>query len=171
MNIGQSLKVLARSLSLAGILCIIAACRGQVDAPQTAGPEVDVMTLQPQSIALITEVLGHTSAFLTAGRSRLGTSTGDSRRGGMKLRSRPIGFKLMREGTAGAMIHDLLWWTTILRVARATVTALSHGTLQLRKDPYHQFTHPLMTPVILGTSVPMKANLEGGYVEGHRQGA
>src|SRR6266849_8125013 len=53
-------------LSLAGILCIIAACRGQVDAPQTAGPEVDVMTLQPQSIALITEVPGHTSAFLTA---------------------------------------------------------------------------------------------------------
>jgi len=58
--------VLARSLSLAGFLCIIAACRGQVDAPQTAGPEVDVMTLQPQSIALITEVPGHTSAFLTA---------------------------------------------------------------------------------------------------------
>jgi membrane fusion protein, multidrug efflux system len=66
MNTGQSLKVLARSLSLAGILCTIAACRGQVDAPQTAGPEVDVMTLQPQSIALITEVPGHTSAFLTA---------------------------------------------------------------------------------------------------------
>jgi membrane fusion protein (multidrug efflux system) len=66
MNIGQSLKVLARSLSLAGILCVIAACRGQVDAPQTAGPEVDVMTLQPQSVALITEVPGHTSAFLTA---------------------------------------------------------------------------------------------------------
>jgi membrane fusion protein (multidrug efflux system) len=66
MNIDQSLKVLARSLSLAGILCIIAACRAQVDAPQTAGPEVDVMTLQPQSIALITEVPGHTSAFLTA---------------------------------------------------------------------------------------------------------
>jgi membrane fusion protein (multidrug efflux system) len=66
MNIGQSLKVLARSLSLAGVLCIIAACRGQVDAPQTVGPEVDVMTLQPQSIALITEIHGYTSAFLTA---------------------------------------------------------------------------------------------------------
>jgi membrane fusion protein (multidrug efflux system) len=66
MNIGQSLKVLARNLSLAGILCMFAACRGQVDAPQTAGPDVDVMTLQPQSIALITEVPGHTSAFLTA---------------------------------------------------------------------------------------------------------
>ncbi len=66
MNSGQSVKVLACSLSLAGILCIIAACRGQVDAPQTAGPEVNVMTLQPQSIALITDVPGHTSAFLTA---------------------------------------------------------------------------------------------------------
>jgi membrane fusion protein (multidrug efflux system) len=65
-SIVQSLKVLARSLCLAGILCIIAACRGQVDAPQTAAPEVDVMTVQSQSIALITEVPGHTSAFLTA---------------------------------------------------------------------------------------------------------
>jgi membrane fusion protein (multidrug efflux system) len=60
------LQGFARRLSLAGILCVIAACRGQVDAPQTARPEVDVMTLQPQSIALITEVPGHTSASLTA---------------------------------------------------------------------------------------------------------
>jgi membrane fusion protein (multidrug efflux system) len=66
MIIGQSLRVLARSFSLVGILCVISACRGQVDAPQTAAPEVDVMTLQPQSIALMTEVSGHTSAFLTA---------------------------------------------------------------------------------------------------------
>jgi membrane fusion protein (multidrug efflux system) len=62
----SAFKVLACSLSLAGILCIVAACRGQLDAPQTGGPEVDVMTLQPQSIALTTEAPGHTSAFLTA---------------------------------------------------------------------------------------------------------
>jgi RND family efflux transporter MFP subunit len=62
MNIGVSRKVLARGLVLPGILCVIAACREQADVPQTAGPEVDVMTLQPQSIMLSTEVAGHTSA-------------------------------------------------------------------------------------------------------------
>jgi membrane fusion protein, multidrug efflux system len=66
MNIDQRPKMSARSLTLAGILCITAACRGQTDAPQTVGPEVDVMTLQPQSIMLTTEVPGHTSAFLRA---------------------------------------------------------------------------------------------------------
>jgi membrane fusion protein (multidrug efflux system) len=66
MNIGLSRKVLARGLVLPGILCVIAACKEQAAVPQTAGPEVDVMTLQPQSIMLATEVPGRTSAFLQA---------------------------------------------------------------------------------------------------------
>jgi membrane fusion protein, multidrug efflux system len=66
MNIDLSLKVLARGLVLPGILCAIVACREQADVPQTVGPEVDVMTLQPQSIMLATEVPGRTSAFLQA---------------------------------------------------------------------------------------------------------
>ena len=66
MNIGKSLKVLARGLVMPGILCVIAACREQADVPQTVEPEVDVMTLQLQSIMLATEVPGHISAFLQA---------------------------------------------------------------------------------------------------------
>jgi membrane fusion protein, multidrug efflux system len=65
MSIDQR-RMSARSLTLTGILCITAACSGQADAPQTVGPEVDVMTLQPQSTMLTTEVPGHTSAFLRA---------------------------------------------------------------------------------------------------------
>jgi membrane fusion protein, multidrug efflux system len=56
----------ARSVTLAAVLCIIAACRGQADPPQPVGPEVDVMTLKPQSIMLTTELPGRTSAFLQA---------------------------------------------------------------------------------------------------------
>jgi len=56
----------ARSLTLAGVLCIIAACGGQADPPQPGRPEVDVMTVKPQSIMLTTEVPGRTSAFLQA---------------------------------------------------------------------------------------------------------
>jgi membrane fusion protein (multidrug efflux system) len=56
----------ARSLTLAGVLCIIAACGGQADPPQPVRPEVDVMTVKPQSIMLTTEVPGRTSAFLQA---------------------------------------------------------------------------------------------------------
>jgi multidrug efflux pump subunit AcrA (membrane-fusion protein) len=60
------LKMLTRSLALAGVLCVTAACGGQSDGPQTVGPEVNVMALQPQRIMLITEVPGQTSAFLKA---------------------------------------------------------------------------------------------------------
>ena len=62
----EGLKVLATYLTVAGVLCITAACRGQTEAPPTVRPEVDVMTLQPQSIVLTTEVPGHTSTFLQA---------------------------------------------------------------------------------------------------------
>jgi membrane fusion protein (multidrug efflux system) len=62
----EGLKVLATYLTVAGVLCITAACRGQTEAPQTVRPEVDVMTLQPQSIMLTTVVPGHISAFLQA---------------------------------------------------------------------------------------------------------
>jgi hypothetical protein len=58
--------MLARILIQAGIVCFTAACGGQADAPQTVGPEVGVMTLQPQRVMLVTELPGHTSAFLTA---------------------------------------------------------------------------------------------------------
>jgi membrane fusion protein (multidrug efflux system) len=66
MNIEQRLTMLAPSLTLAGILCITAACGGQPATPQTVGPELEVMTLQPQSVMLTTEVPGYTSAFLKA---------------------------------------------------------------------------------------------------------
>jgi len=62
----EGLKVLATYLSVAEVLCITAVCRGQTEAPPTVRPEVDVMTLQPQSIMLTTEVPGHTPAFLQA---------------------------------------------------------------------------------------------------------
>ena len=58
--------MLARFLTPAGILCVTAACGGQADTPQTVGPQVDVMTLQPQRVMLVTELPGHTSAFLRA---------------------------------------------------------------------------------------------------------
>jgi hypothetical protein len=66
MNIAQTLKLLARGLVLPGILFVTAACEGQADAPQKPGPEVDVMTLQPQRVMLVTELPGHTFAFRTA---------------------------------------------------------------------------------------------------------
>jgi membrane fusion protein (multidrug efflux system) len=66
MNIAPSRKVLARSLVLPGILCVMVACRQQAHVPQTTGPEVDVMTLQPQSIILATELPGHTFAAAQA---------------------------------------------------------------------------------------------------------
>jgi membrane fusion protein (multidrug efflux system) len=72
MNIDQRLRMLTRSLALAGVLCVTAACSAQADGPQTVGPEatvgpvVNVMTLQPQRIMLTTEVPGHTAAFLQA---------------------------------------------------------------------------------------------------------
>jgi membrane fusion protein, multidrug efflux system len=66
VNIDQMPKMSARSLTLAGVLCIIAACGGQPDPPQPGRPEVDVMTVKPQSIMLTTEVPGRTSAFLQA---------------------------------------------------------------------------------------------------------
>jgi membrane fusion protein (multidrug efflux system) len=62
----EGLKGLATYLTAAGVLCITAACRGQADAPQAVRPEVDVISLRPQSIMLTTEVPGHTSAFLQA---------------------------------------------------------------------------------------------------------
>jgi membrane fusion protein (multidrug efflux system) len=62
----DGLKVLAICVTAAGILCIAAACGGQADASQTVGPEVAVMTLQPQSILLTREISGHTSAFVKA---------------------------------------------------------------------------------------------------------
>src|SRR5258708_37356666 len=58
--------MLARILTSVGILCVTAACGGQADAPQTVGPQVDVMTLQPQRVMLVTELPGYTSAFLRA---------------------------------------------------------------------------------------------------------
>jgi membrane fusion protein, multidrug efflux system len=60
------LKVLATFLTVVGVLCLTAACGGPADASQSAGPEVAVMTLQPQSITLSAEVPGYTSAFLKA---------------------------------------------------------------------------------------------------------
>jgi hypothetical protein len=44
--------MLARILTPAGILCVSAACGGQAGAPQTVGPEVAVMTLQPQRVLI-----------------------------------------------------------------------------------------------------------------------
>jgi membrane fusion protein (multidrug efflux system) len=58
--------LLACSLRLSGVLCLMAACSGPADAPQTVGPEVDVMTLQPLRIALTREVPGRTSVLLSA---------------------------------------------------------------------------------------------------------
>ena len=55
-----------RSLTLAGVICVTAACSGQANGPQTVGPEVNVITLQPQRIMLTTEVPGHTAAFAWA---------------------------------------------------------------------------------------------------------
>ena len=55
-----------RSLTLAGVICVTAACSGQANGPQTVGPEVNVITLQPQRIMLTTEVPGHTAAFARA---------------------------------------------------------------------------------------------------------
>jgi membrane fusion protein, multidrug efflux system len=66
MNISRSGQVLTRCLILTGILGVIAACGKQADVPQTAGPEVAVMTLQPQSIMLAAEVSGHTAAVAQA---------------------------------------------------------------------------------------------------------
>jgi membrane fusion protein, multidrug efflux system len=62
----ERLRVLATYLTVAGVLCITAACRGRPDAAHTVRPEVAVMTLQPRSIMLTTEVPGRTSAFLEA---------------------------------------------------------------------------------------------------------
>src|ERR1700730_16417697 len=61
----DGLKMLAGYVALAGILCVTAACRGSADPAQTVGPEVDVMTLQPQRVMLVTELPGQTSAFRT----------------------------------------------------------------------------------------------------------
>ena len=58
--------MLTRSLALAGVLCITAACSGQADGQQTVGPEVNVMTLQPQNIMLTTEVPGYAAASVQA---------------------------------------------------------------------------------------------------------
>jgi membrane fusion protein, multidrug efflux system len=62
----EGLKVLATFLTVVGVLCITAACGGQADTSQSGRPEVAVMTLQPKSITLTTEVPGHTSAFVKA---------------------------------------------------------------------------------------------------------
>jgi membrane fusion protein, multidrug efflux system len=61
----DGLKMLAGYVALAGILCVTAACRGSADPAKTVGPEVDVMTLQPQRVMLVTELPGQTSAFRT----------------------------------------------------------------------------------------------------------
>jgi membrane fusion protein (multidrug efflux system) len=66
VNIDQWRKMSARYLTLAGVLCIAAACGGQANPPQSAGPEVEVMTLKSQIIVLTADVPGRTSAFLRA---------------------------------------------------------------------------------------------------------
>ena len=65
-HLDHRLKLIDRSLALAGILCVTAACSGQADSPPTVGPEVGVVTLQPQDVMLTTEVPGNTSVFLIA---------------------------------------------------------------------------------------------------------
>jgi membrane fusion protein (multidrug efflux system) len=60
------LKVLASDFTVVGVLCISAACGGHADASRTVVPEVAVLTLQPQSIALTTEVPGYTFAYQKA---------------------------------------------------------------------------------------------------------
>jgi membrane fusion protein (multidrug efflux system) len=65
-SVNSTTKMSARNLTLAGVLCISAACSGQANPPPAAGPEVDVMTLKSQIITLTTEVPGHTSAFQQA---------------------------------------------------------------------------------------------------------
>ncbi|ACR30025.1 efflux RND transporter periplasmic adaptor subunit [Burkholderia glumae] len=78
-------RVPYRLISVAAAAVFLAACGKKQPAPQQQMPEVGVVTVQPQSVPVITELPGRTTAFLVA-----------------QVRARVDGIVLRREFTEGS---------------------------------------------------------------------
>ncbi|WP_186105767.1 efflux RND transporter periplasmic adaptor subunit, partial [Burkholderia gladioli] len=77
-------RVFYRILPVAAAAALLAACGKQDAAPPPSVPEVGVVTVQPQSVPVVTELPGRTNAFLVA-----------------QVRARVDGIVLRREFTEG----------------------------------------------------------------------
>ncbi|WP_186020109.1 biotin/lipoyl-binding protein, partial [Burkholderia gladioli] len=77
-------RVSYRILPVAAAAALLAACGKQDAAPPPSVPEVGVVTVQPQSVPVVTELPGRTNAFLVA-----------------QVRARVDGIVLRREFTEG----------------------------------------------------------------------
>ncbi|WP_285645619.1 biotin/lipoyl-binding protein, partial [Burkholderia plantarii] len=78
-------RVPYRLISVAAAAVFLAACGKKQPAPQQQMPEVGVVTVQPQSVPVVSELPGRTNAFLVA-----------------QVRARVDGIVLRREFTEGS---------------------------------------------------------------------